>query len=156
MNKRENMNAAAIPNVVAKPSDAMKNHLLAALPTDELARVLPKLVPVSFKLGAVLYESGDKLDCVYFPTTTIISLLYIMENGATAEIGIIGNDGVSGYALFFGGDSMLNRAIIQSGGDAYKMRAKDAKAEFSLGGTFNKMMLCYTQALMTQISQTVV
>ncbi len=135
---------------------ARKNFLLAALPEDEFERVLAKLEPVSFKLGEVLYESGDKLDCAYFPTTAITSLLYIMENGATAEIGVIGNDGVSGHALFLGGDSMPNRAVIQSAGEAFRMKAKDLKAEFARSGMFQKMLLRYTQALMTQISQTAV
>ena len=144
------------PAAVDGKKDALENHLLAALPADEFARVRTKLEPVSFELGKVLFETGDKLDCVYFPTTAIMSMLYVMENGATAEIGVIGNDGVSGYALFLGGDSMPNRAIIQSAGIAYKMKAKAAKAEFALGGAFQKMMLRYTQALMTQISQTAV
>ncbi len=138
-------------------SDAnRKNFLLAALPEDEFVRVKSKLNLVSFKLGEVLYESGDKLDCAYFPTTAITSLLYIMENGATAEIGVIGNDGVTGHALFLGGDSMSNRAVIQSAGDAFRMSAKDLKAEFALGGKFQAILLRYTQALMTQISQTAV
>ncbi len=143
-------------SAAANSSNALKNHLLAALPADEFGRVKSKLEPVSFKLGEVLYESGDKLDCVYFPTTAITSLLYIMENGATAEIGVIGNEGISGHALFLGGDSMPSRAIIQSAGNGYKMKAKDLRAEFALGGVFQKMLLRYTQALMTQISQTAV
>ncbi len=143
-------------SAAANSSDALKNHLLAALPADEFGRVKSKLEPVSFKLGEVLYESGDKLDCVYFPTTAITSLLYIMENGATAEIGVIGNEGISGHALFLGGDSTPSRAIIQSAGNGYKMKAKDLRAEFALGGVFQKMLLRYTQALMTQISQTAV
>lgn len=143
-------------SVVAAPNNALKNYLLAALPAEEFARVYSKLEFVTFKLGEVVFEAGDKLDCVYFPTTAITSLLYIMENGATAEIGVIGNDGVSGHALFLGGDSMSNRAVIQSAGDAYRMKAKDLKAEFALGGAFQKMLLRYTQALMTQISQTAV
>jgi len=140
----------------ANTNSALKNHLLAALPADEFTRVRSKLESVSFKLGEVLFESGDKLDCVYFPTTAITSLLYVMQDGATAEIGVIGNDGVCGCALFLGGDSMPNRTIIQSAGDAFKMKAKDLRAEFALGGVFQKMLLRYTQALMTQISQTAV
>jgi CRP-like cAMP-binding protein len=140
----------------ANPNDALKNFLLAALPEDEFGRVKSKLEPVSLILGEVLYESGDKMDYAYFPTTVIISLLYIMENGATAEIGVIGNDGLVGISLFMGGDSMPNRAIIQSAGEAYRMKAKDLKVEFALGGVFQKMLLRYTQALMTQISQTAV
>ena len=140
----------------ANTNSALKNHLLATLPADEFTRVTAKLEPVSFKLGEVLFESGDKLDYAYFPTTAITSLLYIMQNGATAEIGVIGNDGVCGHALFLGGDSMPNRAIIQSAGGAFRMKAKDLRAEFALGGMFQKMLLRYTQALMTQISQTAV
>ncbi|MCY7348418.1 MAG: Crp/Fnr family transcriptional regulator [Pyrinomonadaceae bacterium] len=145
-----------MPVAAANTNNALKNFLLAALPAAEFARVHPKLEPVSFKLGDVLFESGDKLLYAHFPTTAITSLLYIMENGATAEIGVIGNDGVSGHAVFLGGDSMSNRAVIQSAGDAYQMKAEDLKAEFALGGAFQKMLLRYTQALMTQISQTAV
>jgi len=140
----------------ANSNNALKNFLLAALPEADFERIHSKLESVTFKLGDVVFESGDKLDCVHFPTTAITSLLYIMENGATAEIGVIGNDGVSGHALFLGGDSMPNRAVIQSAGDAYRMKANDLKAEFALGGAFQKMLLRYTQALMTQISQTAV
>jgi CRP-like cAMP-binding protein len=108
------------------------------------------------KLDNVLYESGDRLDCVYFPTTAVISMLYVAENGVAAEIGLIGNDGLSGHALFLGGDSMPNRAVVQSAGEAFRMKAEDLRAEFALGGVFQKMLLRYTQALMTQISQTAV
>lgn len=137
-------------------NDARKNRLLAALPADEFARVISHLELVSLKLGQVLYESGDRLDYVYFPTTAIVSLLYIMENGATAEIGVVGNDGILGIALFMGGDTTPNRAIIQSAGEAVKMSARELKAEFTLGGTFHNLLLRYTQALITQISQTAV
>jgi CRP-like cAMP-binding protein len=140
----------------ANINDAQKNHLLAALPDEEFARLKFKLELVSFKLGDVLYESGDKMDYAYFPTTAIISMLYVMENGATAEIGVVGNDGVIGNALFMGGDSTTSRAIIQSAGDVYRMKANDIKTEFELAGVFQKMMLRFTQALMTQISQTAV
>ena len=143
-------------SAAADSNEALKNHLLAALPADDFLRIQSNLEPVSLKLGDVLYESGNKLDCVYFPTTAIVSILYIMENGATAEIGVIGNDGVSGHALFLGGDSMPSRAIIQSVGDAFRMKAKDLRVEFALGGVFQQMLLRYTQALMTQISQTAV
>ena len=137
-------------------SIALKNHLLAALPEEEFARLKSGLEPVSFKLGEVLYESGDKLEYAYFPTTAIISLLYIMENGSTAEIGVVGNDGVLGMALFMGGETTTSRAIIQSAGVAYRLRSKDLMEEFTLGGMFQKMLLRYSQALMTQISQTAV
>ena len=141
---------------LADPIDVSKNHLLAELPHVEFERIRPHLIPVKLPLGKVLYESGDKLDYVYFPTTAIVSLLYIMENGTTAEIGVVGNDGILGIALFMGGDTTPNRAVIQSAGEAYKMRAKDLMNEFSLGGKFHNMLLRYTQALITQISQTAV
>ncbi len=145
-----------MPPVHVNINDAQKNYLLAALPADEFARLKSKLEFVSFKLGDVIYESGDKMDYVYFPTTAIVSMLYVMENGATAEIGVIGNDGLIGNALFLGGNTTTSRAIIQSVGDAFKMKAADAKAEFKLAGRFQEMMLRFTQALMTQISQTAV
>lgn len=118
------------------PNNALKNYLLAALPADDFERLQTKLEPVSCHLGEVLYESGDKMNYAYFPTTAIISMLYIMESGATAEIGIVGNDGVLGMALFLGGDTTTSRAIIQSAGEAFTMKAEDLKAEFALGGIF--------------------
>ena len=138
------------------PKDALKNYLLAALPGEDFTRVISHLEPVSFNLGDVLYESGEKMDYVYFPTTAIISLLYIMENGGTAEIGIVGNDGVLGMALFLGGDTTTNRAIIQSAGDVFRMTAADLIVEVARSGTFQKLLMRYFQALMTQISQTAV
>jgi len=143
-------------SVDSNPNDALKNHLLASLPAAEFVNLKSKLEPVSCKLGEVLYESGDKMDYAYFPTTTIISMLYIMENGATAEIGVVGNDGLIGSALFMGGDATTSRAIIQSAGDAYRIKAKDLKEQFALGAVFQQILLRFTQALMTQISQTAV
>ncbi len=140
----------------ASQNKARKNFLLTSLPDLEFERVQSHLQPVSLKLGQVLYESGDKMDYVYFPTTAIISLLYVMENGATAEIGVVGNDGILGIALFMGGDTTPNRAVVQSAGEAFKMKAKDLMAEFTLGGVFHNLLLRYTQALITQISQTAV
>ena len=137
-------------------NDALKNYLLAALSEEDFERVKSTLEFVFFKLGDVLYESGGEMDYVYFPTTAIVSLLYIMENGATAEIGVIGNDGVVGVSLFMGGETTTSRAIIQSAGDAVRMKSKDLKAEFARGERFQQLMLRYTQALMTQISQTAV
>ena len=135
---------------------ALKNHLLAALPAAEFDRIAPRLEKVSLQLGEVLYESGDQMTHVYFPTTAIISLLYIMENGTTAEIGIAGSNGLVGIALFMGGDTTSNRAIVQSGGDAVRMKARDVQDAFSLGGVFQSVLLRYTQSLITQISQTAV
>lgn len=140
----------------ANPNITLKNYLLAALHAEEFLRLEPKLEPVSFKLGDVLYESGDKMNYVHFPTTAIVSMLYVMENGATAEIGVVGNDGVIGVSLFMGGDTTTSRAIIQSAGAAVRMKAKDLKQEFAKGGMFQELLLRYTQALMTQISQTAV
>ncbi|MDI1240288.1 MAG: Crp/Fnr family transcriptional regulator [bacterium] len=140
----------------AKQNTGRENFLLAALPDVEFERVQTHLELTSLKLGRVLYESGDRLDYVYFPTTAIISLLYVMENGATAEIGVVGNDGILGIALFMGGDTTPNRAVIQSAGEAFRMKAKDLLDEFTLGGVFHNLLLRYTQALITQISQTAV
>lgn len=142
---------------IKKHSDsALMNHLLAALPSDEFARLKPDLEPVSLALGQVIYESGEQLDYIYFPTTAIISLLYIMENGSTAEIGMAGNDGLVGIALFMGGSTTPNRAVVQSAGNAFRLRSKALKFEFNIGGIFQNILLRYTQYLMTQISQTAV
>ena len=135
---------------------ALMNHLLAALPAEEFDRLRLDLEPVSLPLGKVLYESGDKMTHIYFPTTAIISLLYIMENGATAEIGIAGNNGLIGIALFMGGETTSSRAVVQSAGDAVRMKGADLKTAFALGGVFQNVLLRYTQSLMTQISQTAV
>lgn len=135
---------------------ALKNHLLAALPQDDFLRLEAKLEFVSLNLGDVLYESGEQMDYVYFPTSVIVSLLYIMENGSTAEIGLVGNEGLVGVALFMGGGTMPNRAIVQSAGEAVKLKAGNLQAEFSRGGVFQILLLRYTQAFMTQISQTAV
>ena len=134
----------------------LKNHLLAALPTAEFLRLESKLEPVSLELGEVLYESGDNMQYAFFPTTAIVSLLYIMENGTTAEIGVVGNDGIIGTSIFMGGGGTTSRAVIQSAGMAVRMKAKDLKAEFALGSMFQEMLLRFTQSLMTQISQTAV
>ena len=132
------------------------NRLLDALPSEEYARLLPGLQKVSFPLGEVVYEFGGHLDYVYFPTSAIVSLLYTMENGASAEMGLTGNDGVVGIALFMGGGTMPNRAVVQSAGDALRMKAKLLQDEFARGGKFQHLLLRYTQALITQISQTAV
>jgi CRP-like cAMP-binding protein len=134
----------------------LQNHLLAALPPDEYNRIKPHLETILMPLGKVLYESGDRMTHVYFPTTAIISLLYIMENGGTAEIGIAGNNGLVGIALFMGGETTTNRAIVQSGGRAVRMRSDAVRTEFARGGMFQRLLLLYAQALMTQISQTAV
>jgi CRP-like cAMP-binding protein len=143
-------------SVFARPTEPVANRLLAALPRDEYERLLPSLQQVSFSLGEVVYEFAGRLDYVFFPTTSIISLLYTMENGSSAEMGLTGNDGVVGIALFMGGGTMPNRAVVQSAGDAIRMKAKVLQDEFAIGGKFQHLLLRYTQALITQISQTAV
>ena len=143
-------------SVFTRPTEPVENRLLAALPRDEYERLLPNLQKVSFALGEVVYEFAGRLDYVFFPTTSIISLLYTMENGSTAEMGLTGNDGVVGIALFMGGGTMPNRAVVQSAGAAIRMKAKVLQDEFALGGKFQHLLLRYTQALITQISQTAV
>ena len=143
-------------SVRRKPKTFVENRLLAALPSDEYERILPGLQKVSFSLGEVVYEFGGQLDYVYFPTTAIVSLLYTMENGSSAEMGLTGNDGVVGIALFMGGGTMPNRAVVQSAGNALRMKVKLLQDEFARGGQFQHLLLRYTQALITQISQTAV
>ncbi|HYO91846.1 MAG TPA: Crp/Fnr family transcriptional regulator [Pyrinomonadaceae bacterium] len=139
-----------------KADGPLKNRLLAALPQEEYERLRPSLEHVSFRLGEVLYESGERLDHVYFPTTAIISLLYLMEDGSSAEMGLTGNEGMVGIALFMGGGTMPNRAVVQSAGEAVRLNAKALQAEFAMGSKFQQLLLRYTQALITQISQTAV
>jgi CRP-like cAMP-binding protein len=132
------------------------NRLLARLPPQEYERLLPHLGHVSFALGEVIYESGGRQSYIYFPTTAIISLLYLMENGSSAEMGVAGNEGLVGVALFMGGDTVPNRAVVQSAGGAFRMKTEVLQEEFARGGTFQRLLLRYTQALMTQMSQTAV
>ena len=133
-----------------------ENHLLSVLPEAERARVEPHLVPVEMPLGQVVYESGDRLDHVYFPTTSIVSMLYVMEDGASAEIAIVGNEGIIGIALFMGGETTPNRAVVQSAGRAYRLDARILKEEFHRAGPVQRLLLRYTQALITQMAQTAV
>ncbi len=142
--------------VPKQPVKPIGNRLLAALSQTEQDRLLPNMELVSLTLGQVIYESGGRMSHVYFPTEAIISLLYLMENGATAEIGVAGCEGMVGVALFMGGNTTPNRAVVQSAGGAYKMKAKALQDEFIKGGTFQHLLLRYTQALITQISQTAV
>lgn len=139
-----------------KSSELEGNRLLAMLAREEYERLLPHLERVSFALGDVIYESGGRQSYIYFPTTAIISLLYLMENGSSAEMGVAGNEGLVGVALFMGGETVPNRAVVQSAGDALGMKTKVLQEEFARGGTFQRLLLRYTQALMTQMSQTAV
>ena len=133
-----------------------QNHLLDALPTSDYQRLAPHLELVPMKLGDVLYESGAKLRYVYFPTTSIISLLYVMEDGASAEIAIVGNEGILGISLFMGGESTPSRAVVQSAGLAFRLKAQLLKDEFGRFGPTMRLLLRYTQALITQMAQTAV
>jgi CRP-like cAMP-binding protein len=133
-----------------------QNHLLAALPDAQWQRWLPQLEAVKLTLGQVLYESGTTLSHVYFPTTAIVSLLYVMENGASAEIAVVGHEGLVGISLFMGGESTPSRAVVQSAGDGYRLSAHALKDEFNRGGPVLHLLLRYTQALITQMAQTAV
>ena len=133
-----------------------QNRLLAALPTDEYERLQPDSELVPLALGQVTYEANETLSHVYFPTTAIVSPLYTMENGAAVEMGIVGCDGVAGVAVFMGGDTTPNRAVVQSAGDAYRLKLQHFRDEFKRVGELHRLLLLYTQALLTQMSQTAV
>ena len=133
-----------------------KNHLLAALPAAEFLRIEAHLELVSMPLGKVLYESGGHLNHVYFPTTAIVSLLYVLEDGASAEIAVVGNEGILGISLFMGGETTPNRAVVQSDGHGYRLKSELLLQEFNRAGPVLRLLLRYTQALITQMSQTAV
>jgi CRP-like cAMP-binding protein len=133
-----------------------QNHLLAALPDPDFGRLEPHLKLVQMPLGTVLYESGILLNHVYFPTTSIVSLLYVMADGASAEIAVVGNEGVIGVSLFMGGETTPSRAVVQSAGSAYRLSGQLLKEEFTRAGAMQHLLLRYTQALITQMAQTAV
>jgi CRP-like cAMP-binding protein len=133
-----------------------QNYLLAALPTAEFERIVPHLELVAMPLGEVLYESSGQLQHVYFPTTAIVSMHYVMENGASSEIAGVGNEGVLGISLFMGGNTTPSRAIVQTAGHGYRLKARLLMEEFNRGGVVQHLLLRYTQALITQVSQTAV
>ena len=136
-------------------SKPQQNHLLAALPAGVLERWKPHLEVVSLKLGAVLYESGGTLDYVFLPTTAIVSLLYVMEDGDSAEIAVVGNEGLVGISIFMGGESTPSRAVVQSAGKGYRIPSAVLREEFKSAPVMH-LLLRYTQALITQMSQTAV
>jgi CRP-like cAMP-binding protein len=138
------------------PYTPKQNRLLGALPESDYQRMLPNLEHVPLELGWALYESGGEQGYVYFPTASIVSLLYVMEDGSSAEIAVVGNEGVVGIALFMGGESTPSRAVVQSAGYAYRLRGSVLKAEFERGGPLQVLLLRYTQALITQMAQTAV
>ena len=133
-----------------------QNNILAALPKPVRDRLYPHLESVEMPLGDILYESGTKLHDVYFPTTSIVSLLYVMEDGASAEIAVVGKEGILGIALFMGGETTPSRAIVQSAGHGFRLKSQLLKDEFNRAGPLMHLLLRYTQALITQMSQTAV
>ena len=138
------------------PVSPLSNHLLAALPAHVQQRLFPHLTPVELPLGHVLYESGERQHQLHFPTNSIVSLLYVMENGASAEISVVGNEGLVGVSLFMGGGSTPSRALVQSAGSALTLSAQHLKPEFDRHSELLQLVLRYTQALITQMSQTAV
>ncbi len=138
------------------PIGPNQNHLLAALPPTEYADLLPHLKAVPLALGEILYEPGQQLQHVYFPTTSIVSLHYVMESGASAESAGVGREGVVGISLFMGGNSTTSSAVVQTAGQAYRLEARLLKQEFNRMGLLHRLLLRYTQALMTQMAQTAV
>ncbi|WP_071538919.1 Crp/Fnr family transcriptional regulator [Polynucleobacter asymbioticus] len=133
-----------------------RNYLFHSIPDPEWERLLPHIEPVSLPLGKVLYEPGTKMTHLYFPSTAIVSLLYALENGSSAEIAIVGNEGVVGISIFMGGDSTSSRAVVQSAGEGYRIKSSILKDEFNRAGPVMHLLLRYTQALITQMSQTAV
>ncbi len=144
------------PALASLALEAKKNYLLGALPPEAWARWLPQLEIVELPLDWVLYEPGSTLSHAYFPTTAIVSLLYVMEDGASAEIAVVGNEGVVGVSLFMGGESTPSRALVQSAGHGVRLNAAAMKKEFVSALSVMQLMLRYTQALITQMAQTAV
>ncbi len=141
---------------MAHDTDPRLNRLLAVLPDDEWQRWQPQLEWVSLPLGQVLYESGRAMDHAYFPTSAIVSLLYVLEGGSSAEIAVVGREGVVGISLFMGGESTPSRAVVQSAGEGFRLRSGVLKTEFNRSGAVMHLLLRYTQALITQMAQTAV
>ena len=141
---------------MAAPPNPSQNHLLAALPAAEFEALAPHLHLVPLALGQMLYEPGEQLQHAYFPTTAIISLHYVTESGASAESAGVGNEGMLGVSLFMGGDTTPSSAVVQTAGYAYRLERRLLKQEFARGGPLQRLLLRYTQALMTQMSQTAV
>jgi CRP-like cAMP-binding protein len=145
-----------MPHTASHAGHPRENRLLAALSDIEWERMHPQLTPVFLPLGEAVYESGAQLDHVFFPTNSIVSLLYVMADGASAEIAVVGNEGLVGVALFMGGESTPSRAVVQSGGWSYRLKGQLLKEEFERGGAMQHLLLRYTQALLTQMAQTAV
>ncbi|CAN7475956.1 Crp/Fnr family transcriptional regulator [Duganella sp. LjRoot269] len=137
-------------------NDPNQNHLLAALLDAEFARLSPHLEPIMMRLGDVLYESGGQLNYVYFPTSAIVSLHYVLENGSSSEIAGVGNEGILGISLFMGGNTTPSRAVVQTAGHGYRLKSHILMEEFNRAGPVMRLLLRYTQALITQMSQTAI
>lgn len=150
------MTKSSMRAATAGPDDPRTNQLLKVLPEAEWLRWLPSLEPIDMPLGQVVYESGSVLSYVYFPTTSIVSLLYVLESGASAEIAVVGNEGLVGVSLFMGGGSTPSRAVVQSAGRGFRLSAEILKDEFHRSGPVMHLLLRYTQALITQMAQTAV
>ena len=133
-----------------------QNRLLACLPADELERLKPHLVLANLPLGESIYEPGMRMGYVYYPTTAIVSLLYVMDDGSSAEIAVVGNEGIVGVSLFMGGETTTSRAVVQSAGHGYRLKGQLLKEEFLRAGPMQQLLLRYTQALLTQMAQTAV
>ena len=136
--------------------NADRNYLLGSLPPSERELLLPHLEPATLLLGSIVYEPGERVDYCYFPTNSVVSLLYTMRDGSTAEMGLVGNDGVAGVATFLGGGSTCSTAVVALAGDAFRLPAKQVQQEFAHSEPLQRLLLRYTQALITQISQTAV
>lgn len=141
---------------MSTPHNTTQNHILAAFPSAEYERLLAHLELIPMPLGEVLYESGGRLQHVYFPTTSIVSLQFVLEDGASAEIAVVGNEGILGISLFMGGDTTPSRAVVRSAGYGYRLKAQLLQAEFNRAGPVMRLLLRYTQALITQMTQTAV
>jgi CRP-like cAMP-binding protein len=148
--------AAAQWASMAIPHNTTQNHILAAFPITEYDRLLPHLELIEMPLGEVLYESGGQLQHVYFPTTSIVSLQFVLEDGASAEIAVVGNEGILGISLFMGGNTTPSRAVVRSAGYGYRLKAQLLQQEFNRAGPVMRLLLRYTQALITQMTQTAV
>jgi CRP-like cAMP-binding protein len=156
MSKVSGARLAVTPDAALQPAGPARNWILRQLPPQDRARLLAALQPVTFGLGDVIFEPGCRMDHIYFPTTAVVSLLYTTEEGATAEMGLAGDDGVVGVPLFLGGDAAPHRAVAVVAGDALKLRASVLRQEFASGGALQTLLLRYTHALIMQISQTAV
>jgi CRP-like cAMP-binding protein len=141
---------------MSAPHSTTQNRLLAAFPAPEYERVSAALELVDMPLGEVLSESGGRMGCVYFPTTCVVSIMYVLADGSAAEIGVVGNEGIVGISLFMGGNTTPSRAVVRGAGHAYRLDAALLQAEFNRGGAVMRLLLRYTQSLLTQMSQTAV